>query len=132
MIRKVINDKIAGKLIETDGVNISADYEKIQQAITDNQKALFEQMEKKKESEMQGYFNIIENMLKQNLDKIKPNTNLSDKILDVLSNEEALDLSAISDKVRDSASNVLSQLKLLLADNKVRFIKEEMKYALSK
>ena len=40
MIRKVINDKIAGKLIETDGVNISADYEKIQQAITDNQKAL--------------------------------------------------------------------------------------------
>ena len=89
-------------------------------------------MEKKKESEMQGYFNIIENMLKQNLDKIKPNTNLSDKILDVLSNEEALDLSAISDKVRDSASNVLSQLKLLLADNKVRFIKEEMKYALSK
>jgi uncharacterized membrane protein YheB (UPF0754 family) len=117
MIRKVINDKIAGKLIESDGVNISADYEKMQHAVTDNQKNLYEQMKKERESEMQGYFNIIENILKQNLASIKPNVNLSDKILDVLSNSEALDLSAISDNVRDSASNVLAQLKLLLADN---------------
>lgn len=132
MIRKVINDKIHGKLIEKDGVNISAEYEKIQEAIISNQQMLLEQIKKERIDEQNGLLTYIQNsVLKQGISQIQENKSLSQRILDQLDYHIGLDLSELSDKLQEPSKKVLEQLKLLIKEKKVKSTKE-MKYILVK